>query len=923
MEEIQKIQKPQPHAMEVKSVLLMFGSKPSGLSYDQARAQFAQDGPNEIEHRKPLSPIIVFFKQLQSALVYILLIAAIISYYFEHYIDVYVILFVVLVNATVGFLQEHKAQKATEALGKMVEPTARVFRDGKLTKIPAKNLVRGDVLFLEEGDKISADARVIRSRNFRAQESALTGESAPITKTTEAFDIKTVLADRRNMVWAGTLVVGGQARAVVVETGNATVLGTVARNISRIKPKKSHFQKKVDVLGRQMAVLAFFGSVATFIIGYYWRGMEFGEIFLATIATLVSSIPEGLPAILTIVLAVSSLRMAKKNAIIRSLPAIETLGIVSAIMTDKTGTLTQNTLNVRRLFLANGDTYTVTGNGWEPTGEFFYNNKPVAPLEILPLARLLHVAGVCNAARLINTRKKEESSEKEYSVIGDPTEGALTVLAEKSGLTKEVLENTETRLDDMPFQSDMQYRATLVGHVSGHREIYVAGAPERVLSESRFLYHIDGSQKMDEPAREKILKQVSAWSSEAVRVIAVAFRADVPIGMSLSNENINNLVFVGLVGMSDTPRPGVREAVLAAHRAGIRVLMTTGDHKETALAIAREVGLAENGAIAYTENELLEMDPETFVTAVNTSNVFARLTPKMKLRITKALQKQGDVVAVTGDGVNDALALTQADIGISMGKIGTDVARESSDIILADDNFATIVRVVEEGRLVFNNTRRAASFLVTTNFAENATVVGAIAMGFPLPLLPAQILWMNLISEGFPDIALTTEPSHGRALHSAPRDSNTNILSRQVIPHMILMVVCMMSVSIGAFAYFLDEGLEKARTAAFVAMALTQLFNVYNMRSFTHSAFAIGFFRNRFVNWAVLGSFLVLLLVIYVPPIGNLLEFTSLGFMEFTMIFILSSSVLWLGEARKWLKFGKTFSEKTLPVKKILQNNFK
>jgi len=890
----------QAHAQSAEQLYKDLDSRFEGLKSQEAQSRVPRYGPNELEKKEGISPVFVFFRQFNSALIYILALAAIISYIFEHYVDVYVIIFVVLVNAVIGFIQEHKAEKAVEALGKMIVPSTRVYRDGRLTKMLARDLVPGDVVFLEEGDRIPADARLLYVKNFRTAESALTGESSPITKITESLSTKTVLADQANMVWMGTLVVGGQARALVTATGNYTALGSVAKSISGMKNSKSHFQKKVDKLAKQMGAIAILGAAVTFLIGFFFRGLEFSDIFLATIASLVSGIPEGLPAILVIVLAVSAVRMSKKNAIVRSLPATETLGIVTTIMTDKTGTLTQNTLNVRRVFIDAENEFQVTGSGWDPQGKFIKNEKPVAPLENVKLARMLHILGICNNARVLR-----ESNEKkdQFTIMGDPTEAALVVLAEKAGLTKDVLDTKETRIEDMPFQSSLSYRATLVEREEKKREIYAVGAPEAIAQRVNFISKKGVIHEISREEREAILEKVENWSREAIRVIAIAYKANIPAGMTLADENVSDLVFVGLVGMIDTPRPEAKDAVKNAQRAGIRVIMTTGDHKATACAIAKEVNILEDKNVeegeAYTEQELSEMSEREFSQAIQQVNVFARLTPKMKLRITEELQRQGEVVAVTGDGVNDALALKKADIGISMGKIGTDVARQSSEIILADDNFASIVKAIEEGRIVFSNARKASSFLITTNFAEHVTIIGSLSIGLPLPLLPTQILWLNLVTEGLPDVALAAEPGHGHVLKEAPRTEDTDILSRSIIPFVLLMAGVMAVLSIAVFFWLLPDGLEKARAGVFSVMAWTQLFNVFNMRSTYYSAFTIGFFTNKYLIGAFVISALLLIVALYVPWFQNIFQFASLGVGEFIITMILSSSVFWLGEIYK------------------------
>lgn len=897
-----------PHALSVGRVLSMLGVTFSGLTASDARLRIDQYGKNVIVKEHRLRAIIVLLKQFNSVLVYILFVAAVISYYFEHLIDMYVILGVIVVNAIVGFLQEYKAERSIQALHSMVVPIAKVYRDGHLSKVSAEEVVPGDIIHLESGDRVPADARIVWINDLRAEESVLTGESKPSTKTDQSLSQKTMFADQRNMVWMGTFISGGQARAVVTATGSKTAIGVIAESISRIRPSKSHFEKKVDTLGRQMGAIAIAGAIAVFCIGYFWRGFGFSEIFLETIAVLVSGIPEGLPAVLTIVLTVSTIRMARKKAVVRSLPAVETLGVVTAILTDKTGTLTQNTMTVNRLRVGD-DIFNVSGAGWKSDGKFLMHGKPISPLEHATLRKLMRIAGMCSTAKIVKVENKKKGEEDLYSIIGDPTEAALKVVAEKAGLSEDILEARNEIIDDLPFSSSNRYRATLVqDKVKKHKELFVVGAPEAVLAKCRHRMRNKGAASMTTAERAEIKQQVSEWSARALRVIAIAYRSEEKHVSHISDERVQNLTFVGILAMSDPPRRETSAAVAAAREAGIRVIMATGDHSRTAVAIAQQVGILSENAdekqapLVYTESDLTEMTSKEFDHAVATTHVFARLTPKMKLRITETLQRQKHIVAVTGDGVNDAPSLKRADVGVAMGRIGTDTARESSEIVLADDNFASIIRAVEEGRIVFNNVRRASTFLVTTNFAEHATIIVAIGAGLSLPLLPSQILWLNLVTEGLPDMAFAFEPSHGRALKMPPHSAQEQILSRSAIPFLALMVIIMVAVTLGTFLYFTPEGLDKARAGAFAVMAWTQLFNIFNMRSLNRSVFSIGFFKNIYVLGAFVLSVGFLLLALFLPSLQAIFQFAPLSAKEFLVLTVISSSVWWLGEGYKFVR---------------------
>ncbi len=901
------------HSQPVEKVLQRLSSEVSGLSHEEAKSRLQQFGINEIPEKKGQHPVIIFLKQFHSILIYILLIAAVISFFSGHLIDVYVITGVIFINAAMGFVQEYRAEQSIRALKKMIVPYAKVYRSGELLRKPSKELVPGDIISLEEGDKIPADARLVETKNFRTVEASLTGESFPIDKDTRVLPEKTVLADRKNMAWMVTFVAGGEARAVVTATGINTAIGKVAQDIEKIKRVKGHFEKKADVLAKQIGVIAAIGASIVFLVGFFIRKIEFSEIFLFTIAALVSGIPEGLPAVLVIVLAIGANRMAKRNAIIRRLPATETLGVATLIATDKTGTLTQNTMNIKKIILPGEDEITVSGSGWEPSGSFLQDDNSIPPLENPSLSKLLRIAAVCNDARLLKKEEKEKEKES-YEIIGDPTEAALVVLAEKAGLKKETVLEEEKRIDSLPFNPELKYRASLSVLVEERekREIYVVGAPEAVLNHSSYTLKKATRTEISPELRQDISTQVEYLAKKAMRVLALAYKDAPPDLDTLSEDMVNDLVFVGVIGMMDPPRPEVKEAIAKARNAGIRIVMKTGDHKDTAVAIAREIGLIDETAldsnskypIALTEQELSQLSQEEFEEAVKHVYVFARLTPNMKLRILETLQNQGHIVAMTGDGVNDAPALKKADIGISMGVIGTDVARESSEIVLADDNFASIIDAIEEGKIIFTNTRQASSFLITTNFAEDITIIGALLLGFPLPLLPTQILWLNLVTDGVSDVALATEPGHGDILEEPSRKSKKeeNILSREIIPFILVMAGIMVIITIVIFDAFLPQGIEKARTGAFTVMAFTQLFNVLNMRSLKRSIFKIGFFSNKYVVASLTASVVLLAMVIYTPFFQDVFRFVTLSVIELVVIIILSSFVLWVGELYKYLR---------------------
>lgn len=887
------------HTKTEKEIFAELKTSEKGLSESQARERIQQYGLNEISKAKKQSEIIKFLKQFNSPLIWVLFLAMIISFIFDHKIDAYVILGIVLFNATIGYVQESKAERAIDALKKMVVSYAKVYRNGELIKTPSSNVVPGDIIFLEEGDKVPADARLIEIKDLRTKESSLTGESLPVEKNLKPVEERTSIGDRANMVFMGTLVVSGIAKAIVVETGNYTEIGKVADSIKKVKQPKSHYREKVSQLTLQMGGLAVVGALLTFIIGYFVNGLEFLEIFLFTIAALVSGIPEGLPAVLTIVLAIGAMRMSKRNALIRNLPAVETLGVATVICTDKTGTLTENSLTVEKI-QTTGNLFSVGGIGWEPVGRFSLKKENINPLKNLELLKTLQISTLCNKGNIIHSGEKFETT-------GDPTEVALNVLGLKAGLRKNKLK--EKIIDDLPFSSDSKFRATLIQD-ENKKEILSVGAFEKILSLSSSYFENGKRIKLNEKIKNELLKKAISLGSQGYRVLGLAYREVSNSTDSISKESVKNLVFVSFVAMKDPPRKEIKNSLIKARNAGIRVIMTTGDHKVTALAIAKEIGLP-NSNRALTQTELEVLSEEEFTKVVREVNIFARVSPKMKLRIVKTLQLQGEIVAMTGDGVNDAPALKRADIGIAMGIIGTDVSRESSEIVLADDNFSSIVNAIEEGRIVFRNVKQTSTYLVTTNVAEAVTIVTSLFLKLPLPLLPLHIIWMNIVTDGTNGIAIATEKGHGTALNQPPRKKTEKILNWEVIPYLILVCGTMAIGSILFFRYFLEVyTMQQAMTGVFLTMTSCQLFSVLNMRSMHKSLFKIGLFSNKYILISLTISLIGVFSVVYIPFLQQIFKFSPLPLFELGKIFLFSSLVLVVGEIWKFARFRNTVHRK-------------
>lgn len=887
------------HSESVLSVCEELRTGLQGLTREEAKKRLETYGANEIATEHKFRPILLFIRQFRSFFVYILFGALAISYIIGNLIDVYVILGVIVLNAVLGFVQERKAETAVAALRRMLTLFAKVFRDGETLKVPARELVPGDVILLSSGDRVPADARILESRGFRVNEAALTGESFPEEKNPTEVPPETPLADRTDMVWMGTVVVAGEARAVVVATGEDTEIGKVASSLRAMRRGKTHFEKKANELALQMGAIAVFGAVLTFLIGFFVHKLPFFDIFLFSVASLVSGIPEGLPAVLTIVLAAGAARMAKRNALVRHLPAVETLGVASVIAADKTGTITENSMSVAKILLSDGTEVSVSGEGFGLEGSFFINGEIIHPLQNSGLAELLHVGLVCNATEIV----RGENGECE--IIGDPTEAALIALGEKAGLRHETVLEQEQKLDELPFDEEKKYRSVLVRHEKT-TYIYAVGAFEEIIKLSGKILQNGRNVAVDSEKKKTFLSAGEAMAENGMRVLGLAAREVPAHEKKLSRELVSDLTLLGIVGIIDPPRREVKDAVLKAKRAGIRIIMQTGDHAKTAVAVAREIGLIDSdvpaGEAVVTETELARLSEEDFDRAVERFSVFARVTPGMKLKILESLKRRGEIVAMTGDGVNDAPALKSADIGVAMGKIGTDVAREASEMVLADDNFASIVSAIAEGRVIFQNVRNTSYYLITTNIAEDVTIISSLLLRLPLPLLPVHVLWLNFITDGIPGATLSAEPGHGDEL-SHPPFKRARILSGEVIPFLIGMTVFMTAGTLFLFTLYLKTyGISTARTVAFSVMAFFQLFNILNMRSLKTSLFKIGFFTNPFVPLALAAAILFQLAVIYIPFLREAFRFTPLILWDWIIIIFISSFALWFGELYKLVR---------------------
>ena len=890
--------KEQWYNLSTDETLRRFNSRRSGLTDAEVRTRLLQYGSNELKAKKKPLPILVFLRQFLSPLIYVLLAAVVVSVIVEHFIDATVIMGVLLLNAIIGFIQETRAEQAMEALIQMAAPKARVRRDGSVNQIAAREIVPGDILLLETGDKVPADARLIEVSNLKVNEATLTGESMPVDKRTNALGESVSMAERKNMVYMGTIVTYGRTTAMVVRTGMSTEIGTIAATMQEIKSEKTPLQKSVSKLSQYIVVLLL-GILGLLVAVGILRGLSWLEMFLLAVAAAVSAIPEGLPAVVTVVLAMGMRTMARRNVIIRKLVAVETLGSAAVICSDKTGTMTLNEMTVRQMYVA-GQWIEVTGEGYEPWGELRKNGQKIS-LESEPtLALHLRIGALCNDALL--------TCEHDFCTIyGDPTEGALVVAAAKAGMDKEKLEKTFPRLDEIPFQSEKQYMATLHPRDGGGRVVYMKGSVERLLSLSKYLVKSGEITPLEEIDAQAIMQANVSMAGEAMRVIATAY-VNLPSELEdLRGEDIRgNLVFVGLAGMADPPREEAKEAVRLCKQAGIKVVMITGDHKITAESIARQLDLPPGRAITGTE--LQEMSDEELFHQVEAISVFARIEPLHKLRIVNALKNHGYVVAMTGDGVNDAPALKSADIGIAMGITGTDVAREASDMVLVDDNFASVVAAVDEGRAIFNRLRNVIFFLLSTNIGELLALILSILFIGTVPLLAVQILWVNLVTDTTAAIPLGLEPKFGDELKQPPRHPKVGL----IFPGLLLRIGFLATLmSVGIFLIFnwaqARMSLEEARTLAFCSMVAFEWFRAFNARSDEYTVFKLGVFRNRWLLLSISIAIMLQLAVIYVPFLQVAFGTVPLGIDKWGIALLAGGSLFAIEETRKVL-FPRLFT---------------
>ncbi len=883
------------HSLSAAEALRLVDGASDGLTDQEALRRRAANGPNELNEVKAISPFAIFFGQFKSLIVWILIAAGIISALLGEYIDASVILLIVILNAVIGFYQEFKAENSIAALKKMTAPQANVLRDGQHISIAASEIVVGDILLLEAGDLVAADARLLESASLRCIEAALTGESVAVAKKPDAMDHTDVLlGDRENMVFMGTGIAAGTARSVVVATAMDTELGHIAGLISDAgTEQRTPLEKKLESFGRVL-IWATFGIVAlVFGLGLL-RGTDLFELFMSAVSLAVAAVPEGLPAIVTVALGLGVVRMSRRRALVRRLPAVETLGSTTVICTDKTGTLTLGEMTVRALFVAD-KLYDVTGEGYGPEGEIRYNGARLDGEHAAPLLELSSVLIGCNNAH----RSQEEG---QWRTIGDPTEGAMLTAGIKAGGDQNRIEHEMPKLEEFPFDSDRKMSSMIRSMPDGTLRVFTNGAPGILLKKCAQLYTGSGIRPMTEEDRTRILAQTSAMAKKSLRVLGSAHRSIEPasVGTRTADAVENDLTFVGLSGMYDPPRQEAKEAIARCRNAGIRVVMITGDHPETATAIAHEIGIADENNAAVSGIELEKMSDAELRNRVSAISVYARVTAGHKLRIVRAWKENHAVVAMTGDGVNDAPAIKGADIGIAMGRTGTEVTKQASDMIITDDNFVTIVSAVEEGRGIYDNIRKTLQYLLAGNTGELLLMTVCVVIGYPVPLLPIHLLWINLVTDGMPAVALVTDPVDPDVMNRNPRPRLDRITNRSFLRTMVTTGFLTAGVAFTVYVVMLQShAVEIARTYAFTVLVFAELLRSFGARSETKPVWRISLLTNISLVAVVAVTFGLQLLSQHIEIFGRFLKTSSMPVSDWFLLLAVGAIPLLMLEAVK------------------------
>ncbi len=878
------------HTKTVQDVLLALRSRERGLTKEEAAERFQKYGRNYLPEGKVDGLPLIFLRQFQSPLIYILLAAAGTVFAMGSAIDASIIFAVLLFNAVVGTIQEGKAQNTLLALKRFSETSATVLRDGIELIVPDSMVIPGDIIILQEGEKVPADARIVFANTLKIDEASLTGESEPVTKINIVLPAENLgVADQKNMIFKGTHVLTGIGTAVVVATGLTTEIGKIAQKISSIDTEIP-LKTNIRYLSRIIVITAAVISVSLIILGIL-SGKSLKEMFTTVVALSVSIIPEGLPIVMTLVLATGVFRMSKRNVLVKRLQAVEALGQTKIIAVDKTGTLTRNEMVIQRVYV-DGKIFDIAGNGYEPKGEATFDGKNINPLNHPELLFSGRIAAFCTSARL---SFQEETDT--WKIAGDPTEAAVLVLSEKIGFRHDILEQETPKIFELPFDYQKKYHTTIRA-VDGKNFLTIIGAPEKVLELCKKFWHKDGTETLNEEKKKELEAVFHKLAKTGFRVLAYAINPDVD--RSVNSDTIPPLTFVGFFGMNDALRPEVKEAMQRVREADMRVVVITGDHRLTAQAIAKEADIWREGDGVLTGEEIDKMSDEELAEKLARTTVFARVTPDHKLRIIQAYRKRGEVVAMTGDGVNDAPSLVAADLGVAMGKIGTEVAKEASDIVLLDDNFASIVSAAEEGRSIYKTVKKVLTFLFSTSMGEVINIMGALILRWPIPLLPSQIIWLNFITDGFLTAALAMEPKEKGLMQGKFERPKKWIVDGFMARRMLMMAPVMGLGTLYLFSQYFEADLAKGWTIALTTMAVFQWFNAWNCRSESKSIFQMNPFSNMFLVGATMVVIFLQLFAVYNPFMQKFLHTTPLELSEWVIIISIAASIILVEETRKF-----------------------
>ncbi len=877
------------HTKNISEVFGELGTSENGLDLQEVSLRIKKFGLNKLPEAKTDGIVIIFIRQFQSPLIYILLAACFIVFLMGEFIDGAIILLVLIFNAIIGSVQEGRAQNTISVLKKFAETNTTVLRGGKELILRDKEVVPGDIIILQEGEKVSADARIIFSHNLRVDESALTGESVPVHKDEKiGGNIDLPITDQRNMVFKGTNIVSGNAKAVVVETGLRTIIGKISKEIASIDTEIP-LKTNIRYLSRLIVIGAVSIGVALFLFGIL-TGKPLREMFVTVVSLLVSIIPEGLPIVITLVLATGVWRMSKHNALVKRLQAVEALGQSRIIAVDKTGTITKNELMVQKVY-TDGKIFDVDGTGYEPKGKIKFEGKKIDPMlhpEVLLLGK---ISAFCANARVMFSKES-----KQWRVAGDPTEAAMLVFSEKVGFNKNNLEGESPEILEIPFDYKTKYHATL-HKVDNKRILAVAGAPEVIISLSKKIKKGENISLINETERQDLESVFIKMSEDGMRVVALAVGYNAK--ENVNAEKLGEITFIGFLGMRDTLRKEITNSIKKAEMAGIKVVMITGDHKVTARAIARDAGIYKDGDKVFIGTEIDNMTDKELASSITGASVFARVTPEHKIRIIRSYKSNGEIIAMTGDGVNDAPSLVAADLGIAMGKTGTEVTKEASDIILLDDNFESIIFAVEEGRSIYKTIKKVILYLFAGSWSQVLTIVFSLFIGFPLPLLPSQIIWLNFVTDGFLDVALAMEPKEKGLLQRSFERPKKYLIDLLTVKRAAIMSIALAAGTLALFSMYYRTDIVKAWTIALTTLAVGHWFNAWNCRSEEKSIFQMNPFSNRFLFLVTILIIILQLLAVYNPFLQNILHTSPLLISEWILIVIIASLVVIVEEVRK------------------------